>query len=190
MSEAATAYERDTRNVSRDFQESNDTVEATVPTCNTQLQEGQIRLFNIQLDDGEQIEGFLEIFDHRSAPEYIAQSYVCGESRCDREISVNGKPHYVKTNLFVALQQTRKALRQRSAGRRLGGGALITWLWIDAVCINQSNPQELEIQIRFMEHIYRRASSTFVSIGTLRKSHGLISRVSELLAIEARASRL
>jgi hypothetical protein len=164
--------------------------EATNSLWDIQLQEGQIRLFNIQLDDGDQIKGFLEIFDHESAPEYIAQSYVCGESRCDTEINVNGNSHYIKANLSIALQQTKKLLRQRSAGKRLSAWTSITRLWIDAVCINQSNPKELEVQIRFMENIYRRASSTFVSIGTRGKPYGLISRVSEILAIDARVSRL
>jgi hypothetical protein len=126
--------------------------ESTNLLWDIQLQEGQIRLFNIQLDDGDQVKGSPEIFDHGSAPEYIAQSYVCGESPCDTKITVNGNSLYIKANLSIALQQTKKLLRQRSAGKRLSARTSITRLWIDAVCINQSNPKELEVQIRFMEN--------------------------------------
>ena len=33
------------------------------------LQQGQIRLFNIELDDNDDIRGTLEVFEHKSAPE-------------------------------------------------------------------------------------------------------------------------
>jgi hypothetical protein len=59
----------------------------------TGLQPGQIRLFSMELDEGDSISGTLGTFEHKSAPKYIAQSYVCGEGECDFRITVNGNAH-------------------------------------------------------------------------------------------------
>jgi hypothetical protein len=142
----------------------------------TRLREGQIRLFNIELDESDEIRGTLEVFEHKSAPQYIAQSYVCGEGACDIRITVNGNAHCIKPNLFIALRQTKNALQQGKSGTHWGfPWTQTTWLWIDAISIHQSDVPELEMQIQFMEQIYRGASSTLVSLGNWAESHKLIS---------------
>ena len=143
-------------------------------TWDTQLQPGQIRLFNIQLDDSDDIRGTLKIFMHKSSPKYLAQSYVCGVGKCIHRIAVNGSAHYIKHNLSVALRQTKNALRKRKSGEEAGSWTQTTWLWIDAICIDQNNVMELEMQVRFMDHTYKGASSTFVSLGVWSRSHELI----------------
>jgi hypothetical protein len=151
--------------------------ESTDSIWGTRLQQGQIRLFNIEMDESDKIRGTLEVFEHKSAPTYIAQSYVCGEGECDFKITVNGTAHYIKSNLSIALRQTKRALQPKKLV--FGVWARTTWLWIDAICIDQTNVTELELQIRFMEHIYRGANSTFVSLGEWSVSHRLISRFVE-----------
>jgi hypothetical protein len=149
--------------------------EPTDSIWTTPLQQGQIRLFNIELDDSDDIRGTLEIFEHESAPAYIAQSYVCGEGECDFKITVNGNAHYIKPNLSTPLRQTKRAIVGFKAKKGFQPTTYTTLLWIDAICIHQSNIAELEMQIRFMGNIYKGASSTIVSLGELSESHRLIS---------------
>ena len=91
---------------------SNDS-ESTDSIWGTRLQQGQIRLFRIELDESDEIRGTLEVFEHKLAPTYIAQSYVCGEGECDFKITVNGTAHYIKPNLSIALRQTKRALQPK-----------------------------------------------------------------------------
>ena len=185
MSEGGSDYEEDVGEGTHSFPESSD---RSAPACSTwgaRLQPGQIRLFNLQLDGADEIRGSLEVFELESAPGYIAQSYVCGDGDFDNEIIVNKTSHYTKPNLFIALRQTKKILQQNQPSERI-----CKWLWIDAICIHQTDTKELEMQIRFMEHIYRRAEATFVSIGRLTKAHRLISRASRWLATDAHVCRL
>jgi hypothetical protein len=135
----------------------------------TGLQPGQIRLFSMELDEGDSISGTLGTFEHKSAPKYIAQSYVCGEGEYDFRITVNGNAHYIQPNLSIALRQTKRALRS------LGSGEESNLLWIDAICIDQSSVAEREAQIRFMEHIYRGAAATLISLGEWTKSQRLLA---------------
>jgi hypothetical protein len=171
--------------VAEGFHASSNSPEPTESIWTTPLQQGQIRLFNIELDDSDDITGTLEIFDHKSAPEYVAQSYVCGEGECDFKITLNGIAHYIKPNLFVALLQTKRALRNP-----LPCLTRITMLWVDAICIDQNNVKELEMQIRFMEHIYRGADLTLVSLGECTESQRLISLVVEWWTADLEISRL
>jgi len=154
-----------------------------------QLRSGQIRLFKIELDDGDSISGALEVFGIESVPEYMAQSYVCGEGECNFKITVNGNFHYIKPNLSIALRQTKSALQRchsRGCGHCLAKFCVKpTWLWIDAICIDQSNPTELETQIQFMEHIYRGASVTCVSLGEWLWSQWLLTLLFEWSDAEA-----
>jgi len=171
-------------------QESGKNVDPTGSIWKTQLQPGQIRLFKIELDDDDDdISGSLEVFDHKTAPKYIAQSYVCGDGECNVKITVNGSALYVKPNLSIALCQTKKALQDRITGEQrypsMCAETLTTWFWIDAICIHQSNVTELEMQIRFMEHIYRGASITFASLGGWSESQELICLCFEWIVIDS-----
>lgn len=80
------------------------------------------------------------------------QEYGCAEVHC------NGFALKVTRNLVDAL----KSLRHRSKNRHL---------WIDAICINQSNEQERSIQVRLMPEIYASAKSVIVWLG--RSFHGV-----------------
>jgi hypothetical protein len=144
----------------------------------------------MELDEGDSISGTLGTFEHKSAPEYIAQSYVCGEGECDFKITVNGGAHYIQPNLSIALLQTKRALQDRESGEESDSWTQTTWLWIDAICIHQSNVAEREMQIKFMEHIYRGASMTFISLGKRTESQRLLAGFFQWLDDDANTSRL
>ena len=83
---------------------------------------------------------------------YEALSYTWGTSKKRTTIYLNGKSFAVTTNLYHALRY----LRHPSETRRL---------WIDAICINQSNVLERNRQVRKMRNIYAGASRVVIWLG-------------------------
>ncbi|KXJ89561.1 heterokaryon incompatibility protein-domain-containing protein [Microdochium bolleyi] len=74
------------------------------------------------------------------------------ELRATRKVTCNGHEMMVFDNLFEALKQLRR-------------GRPGEWLWIDAVCMNQSDSTELAAQIRIMGRIYQSAQLVVVWLG-------------------------
>ncbi|KAK0712476.1 heterokaryon incompatibility protein-domain-containing protein, partial [Lasiosphaeria miniovina] len=72
-------------------------------------------------------------------------------------IVLNGRPFAVQPNLFLAL------VHLRSPKHALA-------LWVDAVCINQADPEERDCQVAIMSFIYTRALLVAVWLGP--KVHG------------------
>ncbi|MCJ1462782.1 hypothetical protein MMC07_001385 [Pseudocyphellaria aurata] len=46
-------------------------------------------------------------------------------------------------------------------------------LWVDAICINQSDVPEREIQVRNIKNIYRQASEVIADVGDWKEDPGL-----------------
>lgn len=88
--------------------------------------------------------------------EYDALSYVWGTDSELLDISLNGRIAKVHRNLYNALPYL----------ARRGGGKTMRPIWIDAICINQSNPGEKMSQIRLMNHVYQNASKVWIWLGT------------------------
>ena len=87
-----------------------------------------------------------------SAHPYEALSYCWGDAFITESVQVDDQSLSVTTNLAVAL----RALRLPSNSRVL---------WIDALCINQSNVREKNSQVGIMKDIYASASRTIVWLG-------------------------
>ncbi|KAI0180994.1 heterokaryon incompatibility protein-domain-containing protein [Hypoxylon sp. FL1284] len=83
---------------------------------------------------------------------YEALSYVWGASTQSHSVILNGKPFPVTDNLFAALRRLRRRDKQRV-------------LWIDSMCINQSNIEERNSQVQMMGRIYNSAGSVIVWLG-------------------------
>jgi len=92
-------------------------------------------------------------------PKYEALSYRWGSTsqHSNRLILVNGTSLLVGKNLFQAL----KNLRHEGSGERI--------LWVDAVCINQSDLDERNSQVGMMPWIYSRAQTVIVWLGVQRQ---------------------
>ncbi|KIM99916.1 hypothetical protein OIDMADRAFT_166048 [Oidiodendron maius Zn] len=90
-------------------------------------------------------------------PKYEALSYTWGSETARQTISINGQQFDVGRNLFDALQHLRDPLEERS-------------LWVDAICINQSNVPEKSHQISIMPFIYIRARTVLVWLGVPENS--------------------
>jgi hypothetical protein len=85
--------------------------------------------------------------------EYVTLSYCWGDLTNKCPIYCEGAEIRVTRNLVDALL----TLRQHLSGNLL--------FWIDAVCINQSNVDEKNHQVRLMRDIYNRSTETRVWLG-------------------------
>jgi len=90
------------------------------------------------------------------APDYTAISYTWGSPLGFREILIEGHPHRVAKNLWRFLKQVRELPNEKR---------LAVWFWIDALSVDQSNPQEKLDQVGIIASIFRNAERTIVWLG-------------------------
>ncbi|OJI81988.1 hypothetical protein ASPTUDRAFT_151353 [Aspergillus tubingensis CBS 134.48] len=83
---------------------------------------------------------------------YEALSYVWGSSTRSRTIKLNNCAFPVTENLYLALSRLRNRQLERT-------------LWVDAICIDQSNRDEKAKQIPLMRTIYAQAQHVIVWLG-------------------------
>lgn len=88
-----------------------------------------------------------EIIDH-----YTALSYVWGDASQRRTISVNNHSVSVTASLEAAIRDLRDPTRS-------------LYIWADALCIDQSNIDERNQQVRLMGKIYSTAHHTVIHLG-------------------------
>ena len=84
---------------------------------------------------------------------YEAISYCCGNQRIQEEIECNDVPLRIGRNLCNALKAFRDSYQERV-------------LWVDEICINQSDLQEKAAQVNLLGFIYPLARSVLVHLGT------------------------
>jgi hypothetical protein len=120
---------------------------------------------DISLDSKTASIRLLEILDHKAgtivcrfhrvrledAPGYTALSYTWGSAQQAKELLIDGTWVSVRQNVWNFLQQTRR-------GR--------TWrfIWIDALCIDQDNPDERNHQVKMMRAIYSSVCPLFLCL--------------------------
>lgn len=83
---------------------------------------------------------------------YYALSYTWGSNQTPFEIICNSQPLLVTPNLHAGL------LEYRRRGTNIP-------LWVDAICIDQSNVSERTSQVRMMQTIYSKAARVVVWLG-------------------------
>jgi hypothetical protein len=101
---------------------------------------------------GSDITGNIEVFDLLDPPHYNAVSYTWGHEPAIHRIDINQTPTFIRPNLFQALQ------RMRSHKQHV-------YLWVDSLCINQSDIEERTCQVRRMADIYRKAKNVWIWLG-------------------------
>lgn len=94
------------------------------------------------------------------AEEYYAVSYMWGTTSTTHQLCVHGHFMQVHNNIWCFLNQIVNNLS------KLRG----VQLWIDAICIDQSNHRERNHQVRLMSEIYSRASKVLVWLGNPKTS--------------------
>lgn len=99
------------------------------------------------------------------AIEYDALSYVWGPVEDEHsQLSVDGYPFTITMNLYVALQCLRRTDEPLT-------------MWIDAICINQSDTNERSAQVRLMRNIYEGARQVVSWLGLPRLDLGLVTEL-------------
>jgi len=84
--------------------------------------------------------------------DFEAVSYCWGDASKTRPILLDGSPYPITLNLFNGLGH----LRQRNSARRL---------WVDSLCINQTDTEERSREILKMQDIYRVARRVLIWVG-------------------------
>jgi hypothetical protein len=117
--------------------------------------EAQIRLLTLHDDDDDAIvRCTIENISLYESPKYYALSYCWGNPGITEKVFVNGYEMRITTNLEAALRQL------RSDG--------CTTVWIDALCINQDDQEEKNLQVLRMKTIYQKAEEVIIWLGRLR----------------------
>lgn len=104
----------------------------------------------------------LACFDIGSEPPYRALSYTWGppeENESDNYeaketfVLINGELHDVTTNLLDAILHLRESCPDNS------------YVWIDALCINQEDLEERRVHVAIMDSIFQNADEVIVWLG-------------------------
>ena len=132
--------------------------------------DGEIRLLSITFSDPEQEPVYrFEHYNLTSAPPYTALSYVWGDltpqkstiCQPDGELSIAPNLHAFLFTVPKLRYSTNQPLDR---------------LWIDAICINQSDVVERNNQVRQMGAIYHRAKEVLVWLGPASDDSGMAAR--------------
>ncbi|KAF6798870.1 heterokaryon incompatibility protein [Colletotrichum sojae] len=98
------------------------------------------------------------------SPHYHALSYVWGDPKVKRLVRLDGQGFFVTLNLYSALRKL-QSIPPRD-------GISFNLFWIDAICVNQADAAEKNVQVPRMGTIYKEADVVFVWLSILRKSEG------------------
>ncbi|KAH7090741.1 heterokaryon incompatibility protein-domain-containing protein [Paraphoma chrysanthemicola] len=125
------------------------------PYTYTPLEPGFIR--TIRVHPMSESVPLLITIDHDRLDEphltYTALSYVWGSAELTHRIKCNSNTFVsVTSNAASALQHIRRKTKP-------------IYVWIDALCIDQSNIAERNAQVRLMGNIYAKATMTYVYLG-------------------------
>ncbi|USP81699.1 hypothetical protein yc1106_08973 [Curvularia clavata] len=113
----------------------------------------EIRLLHLHPGNwNDDIECHLETVSLNNHPSFQAISYVWGDATKKQHITVNGHQLAVTENVVTGLQRLRTENE-------------VLTLWLDAVCINQSDTHERSEQVQCMGEIYSSAQEVLIWLG-------------------------
>lgn len=141
------------------------------PSTKLNLERREIRLLELLPGLKDQpIEGLLSIASLDDTPMYEALSYAWGSSSARKTIQLNQTEFAITPNLQTALLHLRKEEKTRK-------------LWVDAICINQDDPEEKQHQVQLMSKIYPDAQMVLCWLGPEEdNSPFVINQIRELAA--------
>lgn len=117
-------------------------------------QSGEFRLVRLlpssQSGDGLCCE--LSLVRLNDRPKYEALLYAWGDQESSKPILLNGKPWTVRPTLAAALRRLRHEGTER-------------YLWIDALCMNQSDPDDRRYNLGLMDHIFKSSVRCLAWVG-------------------------
>ncbi|CAJ2500016.1 Uu.00g028690.m01.CDS01 [Anthostomella pinea] len=123
-------------------------------------------------------------FEHASLddpPPYVALLYTWGDERYAPAVAINGISTTLRQNLYDALLQLRK-------------NGLRSWIWIDAICINQSDNQsddaERSWQVNEMRTVLSQAEQVYTWLGPEADDSDVAMHLIRAIAREAKDAGL
>lgn len=119
-----------------------------------------IRLLHIDLDV-ETLSGTLTEISLEEEHRFDALSYAWGEASQMHDFICCGKVMRIRDNLYKFLQRAKEQGRTSRCP-----------IWIDAVCIDQSNDAEKSVQIPLMSEVYKQAQQVLVWLGDCTEGRG------------------
>ncbi|KAI0401286.1 heterokaryon incompatibility protein-domain-containing protein [Xylaria palmicola] len=130
----------------------------------------KIRVLHLAPGSGEScIEGNLEVRDLEFGQIDEALSYVWGTSRDSKLIRINGQPFAITQSLHTILVSLRDQHVKRT-------------IWIDAICINQSDSDEKAHQVQHMGEIYSTAKKTTIWLSDRTPESSYTSHTTSVLS--------
>lgn len=133
---------------------------------------GEFRL--LLLAPGDEAESIDAVLIHASLdnhPPYESLSYAWGNPSATSPVNVNGCTFLATTNLKAALKRLRHADDER-------------YLWIDAICINQSDISERNDQVTKLHWIYQRAERVVIWLGEHSDDSRAAIKQLEMLSVD------
>jgi tetratricopeptide (TPR) repeat protein len=122
----------------------------------------EIRLIEILFDGGdEMVRCRLSISSLEDNPKFTALSYVWGSPKITEDIIINDELFPATVNLAIALKYVKVHWCQNFPDRDLR----LFRLWVDAICINQKDPDERSSQVELMRDIYSKAELVLSWLG-------------------------
>lgn len=130
---------------------------SAVPCKYEALASNDLRILRIEEYDVEsEIRLSLRHCSRAQAPSYVAISYTWGDELASYEVTVNGKPFRVRPNLWHCLRHVTQEKEAKDSWRDL---------WIDAICIDQSNIVEKNEQVSKMHLTFQNAALCIAWLG-------------------------
>lgn len=124
-----------------------------------------IRLLRIfEGGDNTPLRSKLEEVSLDDQPIYRALSYVWGSPTVKKNLQIDDKIFKIQPTVFDALRRFRRQYGTFS-------------IWIDAICINQTDLDERSAQVAIMRHVYESATAVLVYLGEVKISHVTLFRL-------------
>ena len=125
------------------------------------LNHGEIRLLKFcSTPEGDLAVQILHKPFDKNTPIFAALSYTWGAQVFPHRLLVGKNFLHITTNLRDALLHVRRRIASKSDHLKKS-----TLLWVDAICINQSDNVEKGTQISLMSDLYIRASKVYIWLG-------------------------
>ena len=117
-----------------------------------------LRLLRIRPSGSQTNDIECELFEveHDHSQSYDAVSWCWGMEKWDKSIRIIQDEQVFLFSISPNLESALRALRRDRRPRIL---------WVDAICINQANPEEKNHQVPMMAHIYGRAKKVRIWLG-------------------------
>lgn len=130
------------------------------PTLYNSLPLGTIRLLRINIDIHTSDLAILEVKELKNAPPYYALSHSWGTQAHDEPVRISGHSINITHDLAAGIR-----LIQSASMSNLCLSPLLRYIWIDSICIDQSNNAERSLQVSMMREVYSRAIRTLIWLG-------------------------